>query len=57
MKTYISFGASSNADVADDAERATERWARHISQETGLPYPIAIAWVRANLQIKEAHHG
>jgi hypothetical protein len=57
MQTYNSFGASSNADVADDAERAAERWARRISRETGLPYPHAMAWVRANVPIKEARHG
>lgn len=57
MKTYSSFGASSNADVADDTERATERWARRISREIGLSYSHALALVRANLPIKEARHG
>ena len=57
MQTYISFGASSNADVADDAERAAERWARRISREIGLSYSHALALVRANMPIKEARHG
>ncbi|MDI2073041.1 hypothetical protein [Bradyrhizobium sp. Mp27] len=54
MKTYSSFGASSNADVAHDAERAMERWARRISLNIGLSFPLALAWVRANMPIKEA---
>jgi hypothetical protein len=57
MQTYISFGGSSNADVADDAERAAERWARRISREIGLSYPLALALVRANMPVREARRG
>lgn len=54
MQSYSSFGGISNAEVANDAERAVERWARRISLKVGLPHPLALAWVRANLPIKEA---
>lgn len=54
MQSYSSFGGSSNADVANDAELAVERWARRISLNNGLPFPLALAWVRANVPMKEA---
>jgi hypothetical protein len=57
MQKYTNFGEGCNTPVAMLVDDVYERQARHLSRTIGIAYHVAVAAVRANMQVKEACHG
>ena len=57
MERYTNFGEQGNTPVTELVDGVHERRARHLSRIIGIAYHVALASVRANIQIKEARHG
>jgi hypothetical protein len=57
MQKYTNCGEQGNTAATELVDEVVEHRARHISRTLGIGYRIALASVRANIQIKEVHHG
>ena len=57
MAHYTNFGEGCNTPVTELTEELVIRRARHLSRVVGIAYHVALASVRANIQIKEARLG
>jgi hypothetical protein len=57
MKNYTNFGEGCNMPVTELVDEVVEHRARYLSRTIGIAYHVALASVRANIQIKEARHG